>query len=68
MGAEVDPQRQRRLAELARWHDEWQQKWDIDEELDPDDPAITPEAQREYQARADEIMGRDPATGRYRED
>ena len=74
MAQEMDPERRRKLAELARLHDEWQTRHGIDdEEFTPDGAdsdqrrAPTPEQEREYVRHAREIMGQDPDTGRYLE-
>ncbi|HKT03696.1 MAG TPA: hypothetical protein VJT31_29565 [Rugosimonospora sp.] len=75
MALQMDPERRRKLMELARWHDEWQAKHGVDDvEFVPEDAADHPErgyptaeAEREYMHRAREILGQDPETGRYRE-
>ena len=75
MALQMDPERRRRLMELARWHDEWQDRHGIDDvEFAPEDTAADParayptaEADREFMHRAREILGQDPRTGRYRE-
>jgi hypothetical protein len=71
----MDPERRRRLMELARWREEWQTKHDVDDVefapqdagTDPDRKYPSPEAEREFIRRAREIMGQDPDTGLYRE-
>jgi hypothetical protein len=64
---QMDPERRRKLAELARWHDEWQAKHQVDdadwvpEGADSElrrSPSL--EAEREYWVKAGEIMGSDP--------
>lgn len=64
---EMDSERRRKLAELARWHDEWQARHGVDdaehtpEGADPEHARPpSPEAEREYWARAAEIMGGEP--------
>ncbi|MEU7958721.1 hypothetical protein ACN267_29875 [Micromonospora sp. WMMD734] len=74
MAMNVDPERQRRLRELAELHARWQATHRVD------DVDFTPEgadsaqrrspsaqAQREYMRQAREIMGLDPDTGHYRD-
>jgi hypothetical protein len=69
MAGEQDSERRRKLAELARWHDEWTARHDPDEPAgaehphDVDSEALAA-AEREYMTRAREIMGLDPETGR----
>ena len=71
MALRMDPERSRRLMELARWHDEWQQRHGVDDtEWTPEGATAedrkrspSPEAEREYMTRAREIMGLDPETG-----
>ncbi|MBO0871538.1 MAG: hypothetical protein J2P15_23550 [Micromonosporaceae bacterium] len=73
MALDMDPERRRRLMELARWREEWQTKYGIDDvEFIPDDAPVTPdvrfptaEQEWEYVRRAREILGLDPETGRY---
>ncbi|MGI5237757.1 hypothetical protein [Dactylosporangium sp. CA-139066] len=48
-----DPERRRMMAALQAWHMEWAAKWKIDEW----EGNIPPEAEAEYQRRADEIRG-----------
>jgi hypothetical protein len=75
MAAEPDGGQQRRLEELARWHDEWVAKHEAttpfrpDDNTEPDynlfyvDLEASQEAQDEFMMRAREIMGLDPVTG-----
>ncbi len=57
MGTEPDPEQRRRLAELSAWHTEWALRWGVDDS--DDGTGVPPEAEAEYQRRADEIMGVD---------
>jgi hypothetical protein len=73
MALDMDPERRRRLMELARWREEWQTKHGIDDaESIPDDVPVDPdvrfptgEQDWEYTRKAREILGLDPETGRY---
>jgi hypothetical protein len=72
MALDMDPEERRKLMELARIHDEWQQKYEIDDaEWTPDGAdgpnrrSPTIEQQWEYVRKAREIAGQDPETGRY---
>jgi hypothetical protein len=62
---EMDPERRRKLAELARWQDEWQAKHQVDDAeltlsgVEPENPP-SPEAEWEFARKAREIMGREP--------
>ena len=74
MAMHTDPERQRRLRELADLNARWQAEHQVDDaEFTPDGADSvnrrppSPEAQREYMRRAREIMGLDPDTGHYRE-
>jgi hypothetical protein len=71
MAQNVDSERRRKLMDLARWHDEWQTRHRVDDaEWVPEGAGAgnarppSPEAEREFMRRADEIMGRDPDAGR----
>ncbi|QSB16808.1 hypothetical protein JQS43_11280 [Natronosporangium hydrolyticum] len=76
MALEMDPERKRKLKELARVHAEWQAQHGVDdEEHTPVGAAApqgrrppTPEQEAEFWRRASEVMGYDPETGRYRGD
>ena len=64
MALHMDPERQRKLAELARWHDEWQAKHRVDHAEHTPDGAEpeqarppSPEAEVEFMVKAREIMG-----------
>lgn len=71
MALEIDPERRRKLAELARLHDEWQARYGIDdEEFTPDGAdsenrrAPSPEQERELVDRTRELMaGSESAQG-----
>ncbi|GAB3160505.1 hypothetical protein GCM10027290_66620 [Micromonospora sonneratiae] len=74
MALDMDPERRRKLMELARLQDEWQERHQLDDvEFTPDgadgDQRRTPtlEQQWEYERRAREILGQDPDTGLYRD-
>jgi hypothetical protein len=75
MALQMDPERRRKLMELAEWHREWQKNHGVDdvefvpENADdyPDRRYPTPEQDREFMRRAREILGQDPDTGRYLE-
>jgi hypothetical protein len=75
MALQMDPERRRKLMELAAWHREWRGKHGVDDvEFVPDDAADhpdrrypSPEQDREFMRRAREIMGQDPDTGLYLE-
>jgi len=67
---EMDPERRRRMMELARWHRAWQAEHGVDDaDFIPEGSDSenrrppSPEAEREFMARAREIMGLDPQTG-----
>jgi hypothetical protein len=67
MAKDMDPERRRKLSELARWHDEWQTRHQVDDaEWVPDGADAghaqppSADAEREFMRRADEIMGPDP--------
>ncbi|WP_328343229.1 hypothetical protein [Micromonospora sp. NBC_00421] len=73
MAMNTDPERQRRLRELAELHARWQSEHRVDDaEFTPEGAdsanrrSPSPQAQREYLRRAREIMGLDPDTGHYR--
>ncbi|MFC7548795.1 hypothetical protein [Plantactinospora sp. GCM10030261] len=73
MALQMDPERRRKLLELARWNREWEERHQIDDAdhtVDGSDGpkrrSPTPEQEAEYHRRADEIMGIDPDTGLYR--
>lgn len=72
MGLDMDPERRRKLAELALLHEEWQARHGIDdEEFTPEGAdsehrrSPTPEQTQEFMRRARSILGQDPETGRY---
>ncbi|MEV4843014.1 hypothetical protein AB0K20_07320 [Micromonospora matsumotoense] len=74
MAMNVDPERQRRLRELAELHARWQATHQVDDvDFTPEGADSThrrspsAQAQREYMRRAREIMGLDPDTGHYRD-
>ncbi|MFJ6198350.1 hypothetical protein [Micromonospora sp. NPDC092111] len=74
MAINTDPDRQRRLRELAELHARWQAEHRVDDaEFTPEGADSTnrrppsAQAQREYMRRAREIMGLDPDTGHLRE-
>jgi hypothetical protein len=72
----MDPERRRKLLELAAWHREWSAKHadrtpyrpegddDSDYNLHHVDLDADPDAEAEFMHRAREIMGLDPETGR----
>jgi hypothetical protein len=73
MAMNTDPERQRRLRELAELHARWQAVHRVDDaDFTPEGAdsanrrSPSPEAQREFMRRAREIMGLDPDTGHYR--
>ncbi len=68
MRLEMDPERRRRLTELARLHDDWQRRHGIDE-AEPGDAGRRPavEQEREFTTRARQVLGLDPETGHYRD-
>jgi hypothetical protein len=69
----MDPERRRRLKELAALHNRWQQQYQIDDAdwtaggADHPDRRRppTPEQAWEFVTESRRIMGRDPETGRY---
>jgi hypothetical protein len=71
---QMDPERRRKLMELARWHDQWQAEHQVDDaEFVPEGADSerrrppTPDAERDFMARAREIMGLDPESGHRRQ-
>jgi hypothetical protein len=63
MTHDLDPTVRDRLVELARWHDEWVAKYDIDDAdwvvdgcSGPNRRSPSPQAEQEYHARANAIM------------
>ena len=72
MAPQMNPERRRKLKELARLHSEWQARHGIDdadyvpEGSDSDNRrSPTPKQLWEYMRQAREIVGQDPETGRY---
>jgi hypothetical protein len=72
MAVQMDPERRRKLAELARVHEEWQARHGIDDaEFTPDGAesdrrrSPTPEQEWELVRRTREVLGQDPETGHY---
>ncbi|GAA4459100.1 hypothetical protein [Phytohabitans houttuyneae] len=71
---EMDPERRRKLMELARVHDEWQARYGIDDaDFTPDGSdserrrTPTPDQVWELERRTRVVLGQDPDTGRYPE-
>lgn len=75
MALEMDPERRRKLMELARWHDQWQTEHQVDDAEHVPEGADSaehrrppsPEAEREFMTKAREIMGLDPETGQRKD-
>jgi hypothetical protein len=74
MAPQVNPERRRKTMELARLHDEWAAKYQIDDADHTPDGADgenrqspTPEQEWEFVRQAREALGQDPDTGLYRD-
>jgi len=72
MALQMDPERRRKVKELARLHEEWQARHDIDDadyvsdgSGSDDRRSPTPEQMWEFVREARRIVGQDPETGRY---